>query len=518
MTTDSANAATVEVAAGTLRSRDGFDVDVTVRVPVRLHGSPVDRAAFADAFGPGKTVAGAARRVGDYLAETLAPAVAALPSRDAAEAVASPGEYADVAARKLRTPLFAVGLEMTGGPTAAAESPEHAAREAERAAAAAARAAAERSDELLRGFRDVLRQNPDVAPGRLLMAVPQDGRRRALLGLFEAAAVKDDARLFVAAGANVHEASDAAGALVGRAEDDGGDLGPIRSLRAGGGTSLLCGCREGVRESDFGGWNFTDVRSGLPGSSPLGFSDVSAAGGFIWACHGTRGLETWRGGGDNRAGMTPAALHARLADAFAELAAESGLAVVPPSGPARPTAVAALGDGAALVALAFADAPGGAAVGGGLFRATFAGPGVSLRPIEVFEDAAVVLLTPTLGVFRDGRLFRVEGDRGMAVLDRAFGGGVTAAAPVPWLGDLRVAACLAGGPVVVVGPDDDVRVEYRSEHSGFAAVAASASRLAAITADRERLVTWDLAKPDAPANDLYLLAHTRSRAADVAFA
>ena len=517
MTTDSANAATVEVAAGTLRSRDGFDVDVTVRVPVRLHGSPVDRAAFADAFGPGKTVAGAARRVGDYLAETLAPAVAALPARDAAEAVASPGEYAEVASRKLRTPLFAVGLEMTGVPTAAAESPEHAAREAERAAAAAARGAAERSDELLHGFRDVLRQNPDVAPGRLLMAVPQDGRRRALLGLFEAAAVKDDARLFVAAGANVHEASDAAGALVGRAGDDGADLGPIRSLRAGGGTSLLCGCREGVRESDFGGWNFTDARSGLPGSSPLGFSDVSVGGGFIWACHGTRGLEAWRGGGGDRAGMTPAALHARLADAFAELAPESGVAVVPPGGPARPTAVAALNDGSALVALAFADAPGGAAVGGGLFKATFAGAGIALRPVEVFEDAAVVLLTPTLGVFRDGRLFRVDEDH-MEILDRSFGGDVTAAAPMPWLGDQRVAACLAGGPVMVLGPDDDVRVEYRSEHTGFAAVAASASRLAAITADRERLVTWDLSKPDAPANDLYLLAHTRSRAADVAFA
>ena len=88
---------------------------------------------------------------------------------------------------------------------------------------------------------------------------------------------------------------------------------------------------------------------------------------------------------------------------------------------------------------------------------------------------------------------------------------------VPWLGDVRVAACVEGGPVVVGGPDDDVRVEYQSEHRGFAAVAASGGRLAAVTGDRQRVVVWNLHEPERPILDLYALADTRSRVADVAF-
>ena len=504
MTTDSANAATVEVAAGTLRSRDGFDVGVRLDVPVRLHATPVDRAAFADAFGPAKTVAGSRRRIGDYLAEKAGPALLALPSRDAADLLADVGGIAAAAAGALRTPLFAVGLELDGPPTASAESPELAARQAERAAVAAAREAADHADDLLLRFEDIRRRNPDVPPGRLLAALDEGDRRPALLGMLGAARAEDDSHevaLWLAAGMRVHNVTDA---LFGDASEVDG-LGPIRSLRPAPVGKLIEGCRDGVMVMR------RPLRATLPGDSPLGFSDVAECDdGTVWAVHGDRGLQAWDhdAGG---AGVTPAALRDRLLDAFADLAPESGVAVVPPGGPARPTAVAALAAGGAVVAVSFADD-----AGCGLFRATFDGPGVRLAPLRVFDDAAVVFLSPTLGLMRDGRSFRIDGGNVGFAAD--FGDAVTAAAAVPWLGDERLAACVKDGPVAVLGPDDGVRVDYQSEHKGFAAVAASAGRLAAVTGDRQRLVLWDLSSPQSPVADLYLLDHTRSRAADVAFA
>ena len=100
----------------------------------------------------------------------------------------------------------------------------------------------------------------------------------------------------------------------------------------------------------------------------------------------------------------------------------------------------------------------------------------------------------------------------------AFAGDVARATRAAWLGNARVAACIDGGAIAVAGVEDEVTVEYHSPHSGFAEVAASAGRIAAITGDRQRLVVWRLDRPEAPILDVHLVDRTRTRLADVAFA
>ena len=46
------------------------------------------------------------------------------------------------------------------------------------------------------------------------------------------------------------------------------------------------------------------------------------------------------------------------------------------------------------------------------------------------------------------------------------------------------------GPVVCVGPDDELLTQFTSVYPGLRIAAAAADAIAAVTADRQRLVLW----------------------------
>ena len=543
-----ANSATVEVAADHIRSRDGFDVRVSVRLPVKLHESPVDRAAFARKVGEGRVVAESVERIAKQIDQPIRKAVEAAAEGDAEELVASPAPLAEAAREAARLPLFAAGLEIDGDVTALVDAPALRQRKAEQAAADAERAAQGRAEELLLRFEDIRRESPDIPPGRLLMAVAKEERAETLRLLFEAAARKDSSRLMLAAGTRLFEV-DSGRHLKDVA--DLGELGPIRCLRKieHEAYDLAAGARDGVILFSTRHAAFSDrfarsksLRSGAFGSTPLGFSDVAHGGsrkgeGSTWATHRDLGLFLWPDANDSghSGGHDPAELRSWLEQAFSDLAPQAACSVVTPPGPARATAVAAVVDstycGSAIVALAFDGTTGRPGSGGSALLLArrddieaheFI---IDLEPRAAFDDAAVVDLATSegdgvIGVLQDGRTFRLSpaGGPESLTLGTSFGRFVTAACGVPWLGDVRVAACVEDGPVLVGGPDDDVQVEYKSDYKGFSAVAASAGRLAAVSGDRQRVIVWDLHAPERPIRDLYVMSDTRSRVADAAFA
>ena len=526
-----ANAATLEVTAGPIRGRDGFDVNVTVRLPVRLHDGPLDRAAFANGVGEGRVVSESVERIAKLIGDDLKAAIASAAAGHTDDLLAATDAYAAAAAEAARLPLFKLGLMPDGPAAATADAPALRQRQAEQAAADAARAADDRADDLLRRFEDIRRASPDVPPGRLLMALPPEDRRDALLKLFEAAGKQEPGRLMLAAGAVVYEVE---GERF-RETESAGEMGPIRCLRVThSGTALAAGAREGVVIDLLGG----AAKFPAPdlGASPRGFNDVAynAEGGrdgSIWATHRDRGLHVWSANGSACTVWDNDRLHGDLIRAFTHLGPEAACSVVPPAGSAQATAVAvSSASKRVFVAAAFAGTTMQSGSGGcGLFYTRLPsvpeGGRINFEPVAVFDDAVVVFLAERtdggmVGAFNDGRLFslpQLPKRQDGATLHGTFDAAVTAAAAVPWLGDVRVAACVEDGPVVVGGTDDDVRVEYRSEHKGFAAVAASGGRLAAVTGDRQRVVVWNLHEPERPILDLYALADTRSRVADVAF-
>ena len=536
------HAAVVEVAATPIRTTDGFEVKYVASVPVKLHDTTVDRAAFADRFGASATVAGSGDRIAQDLREKVDRALADMAYVSAEDATAAAPGLNESVEKAVKTPLFAVGLQLTDIVTVSADAPALRARDAEKAAVEAAKAADARADELLLRFEDICRQNPDVPPGKLLMALPEGDRYEALRLLLEAAKEQEHVPgtvppLKLAAGDGIFavdgdEVFEVAGA------SDYLDLGPIRSLRPADGDerTLLGGSRDGVFLLNVRHYGSEVFRSSHAGSSPRGFSGVAKSSSedpkraVLWAIHGDAGLQVWDLLQENHyAVMRPEALRDEFHKAVLSLAADAALSADPATS-VRATAVCGIVGLFAYVALSADGSDGGPSV---LMDVGYApnGPvGLQFEPVHFDAHASIVSLharstSRHLATMSDGRLLAIEKrgrsdsrvDKRPGLFERSGNNRVCAACGVPWLGDVRVAMALEDGPIVVCGPDDDVWMEYHSDHAGFVAVAASAGRLAAVTSDRQRIVIWNLGQPEWPVQDLYVLDTTRSRVADVAF-
>ena len=290
-----ANAATLEVTAGPIRGRDGFDVNVTVRLPVKLHDGPLDRAAFAKNVGEGRVVSESVEKIVKLIADPVQAEIASAAEGTADDLLAATNAYAAAAAEAARLPLFKLGLMPDGPATATADAPALRQRRAEQAAADAAKAAADRADDLLRRFEDIRRQNPDVPPGRLLMALPPEDRREALMLLFKAAGEREPGRLFVAAGLSIFKLVDDRLYHVGNPSG----LSAIRRLRrCGNDVELIAGGRFGV-STVFPEPRWQAIHHPIPPGldSPRGFSGVAwydpAAADLLWATHRDLGLCVW---------------------------------------------------------------------------------------------------------------------------------------------------------------------------------------------------------------------------------
>jgi hypothetical protein len=96
-------------------------------------------------------------------------------------------------------------------------------------------------------------------------------------------------------------------------------------------------------------------------------------------------------------------------------------------------------------------------------------------------------------------------------------GRVAAAAALPWLEDARILLAAEEGPMVCVGMDDELMTQYASAYRGLRMAAGAADRVAAVSADRQRVVlwrTWDGRKPFA---DLHIFGQAKHRVADISF-
>jgi hypothetical protein len=135
---------------------------------------------------------------------------------------------------------------------------------------------------------------------------------------------------------------------------------------------------------------------------------------------------------------------------------------------------------------------------------------------------------PIISIVQDqDRLFAIHEDGAVATVDRlngqilrtdSYGGSLCAAGALPWLDGIRLLLATAAGPIDCVGPDDSLITRFNSAYRGLRDIAASASCVAAVSPDRQRLILWNSWDGRAPAHDLHLISLTRHRIADIAFA
>lgn len=482
-----AGACAVLVAFEEQPTRDGYQTRLEVELPVRLHDSAVDRRAFADKFLRFSPV-GTAEQVAEYLRPQLNREVAAVVAGHPVRALME-GEALSSVAAALKAaavkPLFAAGLELDGEPTVRVGAPEYQRRRVEEAAEAARTAAEEREGELLRRFEDIRRQNPDVPAGALLMGLPQVQRADALRALLKAAGSRERSRIFAVAGDALVEIDPLADEVTTLSLPGG--LGPLRSvlaIRHKDRPHLLVGARDGVYLVDPDASETAEAFDADVEGTPFGFSNLGydAQSGVIYATHADIGLATWQIDLGSRVVHHASAFkgdiprHINVHDGQVVLAAGARLWRVSHD------------------------------------RAPEAVTGVEAEPIAMLvgSQREVLLVHPSGAVNSWSR------SDGKLTPATARGDVIAVGAAIPWLGEARlVVGDGFSAALSQIGPHDDARLSYTSSNGPFKCLEAGVDVIAAVSADRYRMVCW-LPWEERPFADLHLMSRTRSRLADVA--
>jgi len=88
---------------------------------------------------------------------------------------------------------------------------------------------------------------------------------------------------------------------------------------------------------------------------------------------------------------------------------------------------------------------------------------------------------------------------------------------LPWLGTIRLLLASDDGPIDCVGLDDSQVTRFTSRHNDIRALTACADQIAAMSADRQRLIIWR-SWESTPTAEIHVTAAVRHRLADIEFA
>jgi hypothetical protein len=520
-----------------LFTADKNDLRCAFSCSVRALPDATERRMLAEVLlGPRRSVTDA--DIATHFAPTLQNAAAEEAALKGVEAWLSPqGKGPLLAALKkaAEAVAFACGLEVLAPFEVELQSPSHEQqlmREmqrklAEQAAAGQAEHLA-RAGDLLKKFQEIRRNAPELSAGKVLEQVNPADRGSMLQTLLLASARQGEAAdLWVVAGpylVKVEQPGPTAmpGVAVPRMSLRPLPplLGPLRSVQPAtidGRRVLLIGARSGVLvvrpgESDEP-WAYGDPAI----DSPLGFSRVvyqpahGSTPASLVGCHGDAGIVRWDLG--NTAAPIEVLRRDRLPASSAWLASAA-----PPPLPVV-SGVSSVGTRAA-------------------------GP----RNLQVLDDARLIFSlgsrvwilegqdltevlpqaqTEVVAIIPDARLMQIVHEDGtIRTLDRVSrqmtgtqrqGIRLHAAGSLPWLGGTRLLLAGDEGPVLCMGADDPLVTHYSSAHRGVRVLCGSADRVAAVSADRQRLIIWNSWDGRQPAAEAYVTALTRHRIADVEF-
>ncbi|MDB5301383.1 MAG: hypothetical protein JWO87_3046 [Phycisphaerales bacterium] len=434
---------------------------------------------------------------------------------------AAKGELIDALKTSARAVAFACGVEVLPPFQAELQSPtfERQRVRAMQQALAEKEAAGQvehfqRAAELLKQFQGIRGSAPEISPGRVLQQMNPADQGAMLQSLLMAAANEQAAQKLWAV----------AGPYLIRVDARGTDgrvapkpelfplpptLGPLRSVQAAdvdGRRVLLVGARSG----------FLLVHPDAPAearayhdqgvNSPNGFNRVAwwpKRRQFL-ATHSEGGLVAW----DIDSPDAPAKV-VRL-DALgagpAQPTIPSGTGSIRSTGQPGPRNLQFLDDSTLIFSvgnrLHFWD-------------------GASASALAPDSDAEIVAIVPddrqVFAVHEDGMISAIERASKQKLSAQRRAGRVQSAGTLPWLGSARLLIAGDQGPVQCIGLDDPLVTQYASPYRGLRVITGSADLVAGVSPDRQRLVLWNSWDGRQAAAELYVVALTRHRIADVAF-
>ena len=492
----------IEVRGGGLRvcwelanltTADGHTVEGVYSCTVRARPDPNDQKMLEETFLSVRPVATAAD-VATHFARALRSAAVRQARTVAAEdLLGEAGRSAMIAALKSSGDAiaFSCGIELLPPhqldlecPSLGREQLEQSERQAAQRRAADQVDHLRRSAEIFDQFQKIRGAAPDLAPGQVLGRLGLSDQAEALRSLLLAAAHKGKpSRLWAVAGPHLVQIADeqySEPKLI--AVPDA--LGPLRSVQGDGAGNLLLGCRGGVMRMDPASGDHATLFNGPQTDSQLGFNAAVMIGQRIWASHGEAGLVCWRLDQPDQPDMTihPKALafSPRNLITFGNrlaFGAGSQIIIVHPDGRLEPP----------------------------------------VSPVDSEITALFAQPQRILSVHEDGMVCVVSGEQLTSGASQRRAGRISAAGVLPWLGDLRLLLATEEGPILCAGVDDELITQYSSLHRALRIVAGAADIVAAVSADRQRLILWHSWDGRAPWKELHLYTQTRHRIADIAF-
>ncbi len=381
----------------------------------------------------------------------------------------------------------------------------------------------ERAGKLLRQFEDLRKAAPDLSAADVLKQVsPADqGMMFQTLLLASGKAVAAKGLYAVAGNALVKidgRATPPALQMIAMPQL----LGPLRSVqtaRLDGKDVLLVGARSGVIVYDPASGS-TREYSDKSIDSQLGFSSAVVWNEQIWACHGDAGIIAW----NLLETQTPAAVIRPV-----ELRAGDNPPPLPTSPTPPPTGGYVMTTGAVQSMMVRTAGIRNVTVLDEKRLAFSVGHYLTIvdqqgrrSPVPLESQAEVLAIVP------DGkRVGIVQEDGTVSIRDRATlalissqrrTGRLTAAAVLPWLGAQRLLLATDEGPIYCVGLDDELVTQYLSAHHGLRVASAAADLVAAVSADRQRVVLWNSWDGKKPLTEILVASMTRHRVGDIEFA
>jgi hypothetical protein len=479
----------LRVRLGDVPTADVHLIDVEFTASLRALDQRGEREMFAEAFLSGRDAVHV-DDVAAHFAPALHRALCALAKTQGAEHWTSDASRAAMieAIRAAARPVaFASGVELlppfdcvVSSRTLVREKLDQMERALSQRRVAGHVENVQRATELLREFAALRDAMPDVAAGRLLQQVAPSTQGSMLQSLLMASAADATASLFAVAGPNLLKIDPRAIPPAVQTIPLPTDLGPLRSVQADGGR-LLIGAQSGVIMVDPAQPDDATLLRDPEITSPLGFNAVARTGQMIWATHSEGGIVAWNIGD----GAKPQA-------AFRDLKQARNLA---PLDDRR-------------IVFSTADQ---------VFITQ-----TDSAPTTIATSPAPIMLIHVDG----GRIDVIRASGEIEQLDRGTlarqslhrrAGALTAAGALPFLGSTRLLLATADGPVYCVGGDDPLVTQYLSAHRGLRAVTACADIVAALSADRQRIILWNSWAGESPLAEIHVAAIARHRAADICF-
>jgi hypothetical protein len=499
---------------------DSHLIRILFNCSVQVLDNAIERRAFAETFLSTKTTVTADDLIAHFQPALRIAASRITPTQTAQHWIDANSNDALVQAlRQAADPIeFDSGLKLlppfdlvVESDTLHRERLDHIQREATERRAAGQLQHVQHSTELLKQFQSLRQAAPDLSASAILQRLSSTDRGDMFEALLLATPDTKPAPLWAVAGPDLLRID----TTTNPPKCDRIPLAsePFRSVQPDhldGRPILLMGARTKVILYDTQNLSEKNFEDNLL-TTQLGFNRALIHNNKIWASHAEAGIRAWNLSGEVHARIVPAQLPQPT---FHRPASRPGSSSQSLASTAQTLSVAGARNLIPVDSTRLLFTVGNRLIA--LDAST-----LDLTPLAPDIQADVTALLPTpdqiLVIYDNGTLLALDRQTLEVITTQHRPARTTAAELLPWLNETRLLLAHDDGCIDCIGLEDSLTTEYRSAYRDIRALAASATIVAAITADRTRIVLWHAWDGTKPYAEIHVSALTRHRVTDVCF-